>query len=240
VLWRWRASNDAGKGTTTKVTVNGATQWGDDVTAIGTYLKDESRGLYNLYVTDPSEQQIRAYSPAADGSGFPAKATGWLAASRAVDKMTSMYIDGDLFITENGVLERLTSGRNDGWEATSPGDEQLRPSIDATLVAGAGPRREGNIYAFDADNGRVIAWEKDGGRYVAQYRVAGDPDALEDLRALYVLPPVGDGPATLVWLSKSAVHKSLLEPVSATPSASPSGPPASAAPGASAKPTAKP
>ena len=32
-----------------------------------------SRGLYNLYVVDPSEQQILAYSPAADGGGFPAK-----------------------------------------------------------------------------------------------------------------------------------------------------------------------
>ena len=34
-----------------------------------------TRGLYNLYIVDPSEQQIRAYTPAADGSGFPAKPT---------------------------------------------------------------------------------------------------------------------------------------------------------------------
>ncbi len=76
VLWRWRPSNDEGKGTTSKVIVNGATQWGDDVAAIGTYLKDPDRGLYNLYVVDPSEEQIRAYSPSGDGSGFPARSSG--------------------------------------------------------------------------------------------------------------------------------------------------------------------
>jgi hypothetical protein len=49
-LWRWRASNDAGKGTTNRVNVNGASQWGNDILAIGTYVRDASRGLYNLYV----------------------------------------------------------------------------------------------------------------------------------------------------------------------------------------------
>ena len=73
VLWRWRSSNATGKGTLVKVTVQGSSSWGDDVTAIGTYLQDASRGLYKLYVVDPSEQQIHAYSPAADGGGFPAK-----------------------------------------------------------------------------------------------------------------------------------------------------------------------
>jgi hypothetical protein len=53
-LWRWRASNDAGKGTTNRVNVNGASHWGNDILAIGTYLRDRSRGLYNLYVVDPS------------------------------------------------------------------------------------------------------------------------------------------------------------------------------------------
>ena len=60
-------------------------RWGDDVIGIGTFLRDAGRsGLYNLYVVDPSEQQIQAYSPAADGGGFPAKPTGWLATARDV------------------------------------------------------------------------------------------------------------------------------------------------------------
>ena len=69
---------------------------------INTFLRPGTRGLYNLYIVDPSEQQIRAYSPAADGSGFPAKPTPWLATARDVSKMTSTYVDGDVFAAEDG------------------------------------------------------------------------------------------------------------------------------------------
>ena len=73
VLWRWRPADDTGKGTLTKVTLAGAASLGDDIMGFNTYLRPGTRGLYNLYVVDPSEQQIRLYSPAADGSGFPAR-----------------------------------------------------------------------------------------------------------------------------------------------------------------------
>ena len=119
-----------------------------------------SRGLYNLYVVDPSEQQIRAYPPASDGGGFPAKSSAWLATARAVDKMTSMYIDGDIYITENGVLDRYTSGKSDAWEAGTPGDELLRPTSSEVLVTGSGGRNEGRVYTFDRSNDRVLAYDK--------------------------------------------------------------------------------
>jgi hypothetical protein len=240
VLWRWRASNDEGKGTISKVSVQGATQWGDDVTAIGTYLKDASRGLYNLYVTDPSKQQILAYAPAADGSGFPAKPNEWLAAARPVDKMSSIYIDGDMFVAEAGTVERLTSGRNDDWEAASPDDELLRPTLAASLVAGAGDRHAGAVYGYDEPNQRVVAWDKATGRYLAQYRLAGGRDDWEDLRGLYVIPGGEELPGTMVWLSKTGLHQSTLEAVpddGAAPSASPSPTPS---PTATPKPSKKP
>ncbi len=239
VLWRWRASNDEGKGTLTKVNVQGATQWGDDVTAMGTFVKDISRGLYNLYVTDPSKQQILAYSPAADGSGFPAKPTDWLAAARPVDKMTSVWIDGDMFVAEGGIVERLTAGRNDDWAAASPGDELLRPKLTASLVAGAGIRHAGAVYGYDQPNSRIVAWDKATGRYLGQYRLAGGGSDWQDLRGLYVLPGVEDGPATLVWLSKSGLHQAVLEAASTDPSASPS-PTPTPSPTATPKPTKKP
>ena len=69
VVWRWRPANTSGKGTITRVRVSGAAEWGNDVIAIGTFIRDAEANLYNLYVVDPSEQQILAYSPAADGSG---------------------------------------------------------------------------------------------------------------------------------------------------------------------------
>ncbi len=222
VLWRWRPSNDAGKGTLNKVNVNGATQWGDDITAIGTYLRDVDRGLANLYVVDPSEQQIRVYFAALDGSGFPAKATGWLATAREVDRMTAMYIDGDIFIIEGGVLERFSSGKNDGWEPKAPPDALLREDPTAVLLTGQGERREGTVFTYDRENARLIEYEKSSGAYVRQYRLAGGEEGWADLRGLYVVPGVEEAPPTVFWLSATAFHQALLEPVdSASPSASP-------------------
>ncbi|MGK2851042.1 MAG: hypothetical protein ACSLFN_09050 [Candidatus Limnocylindrales bacterium] len=238
VLWRWRASNDAGKGTLTKVDVDGSSKWGDDITAIGTYLRNVDRGLYNLYVIDPSEQQIRAYPPSSDGSGFP-RDSDWLATARAVDQMRSMYIDGDIFIVEGGLLERFTSGKADGWVVGDPKDQLLRPTTTVDLVTGSGERRTGTVYAFDRRNARVLAFDKDGGEYVAQYRLANGAPGWEDLRGLYVIPGIEDVPATLVWLAEGAIHQASLLAVpddGSAPSAAPSVEP-SASTGASAEPS---
>jgi hypothetical protein len=240
VLWRWRPSNDAGKGTTNRVNVNGSTQWGDDVTAIGTYVRNRDAGLYNLYVIDPSEQQIRAYPPAQDGSGFPARFSGWLATARAVDKMTSMYIDGDIYITENGALERFTSGKSGGWDPGEIGDHLLRDAPVVHLVTGYGDRGSGRVYVYDRPNARIIAYDKGKGDYIEQYRLAGGLEDWSDVRGLYVVPGVEDAPATAVWLSKSGVHQALLarapEPA-ASPAPSGSGAPSG---GASAAPSPAP
>jgi hypothetical protein len=209
VVWRWRASNDAGKGTTSRLPVNGSTQWGNDILAVGTYLRDRTRGLYNLYVVDPSEEQIRAYPPASDGGGFPAKSTSWLATARSVATMTSIYIDGDMYVTEGGVLERFTSGKSGDWEAAPPGDTLLRPEPSSALVTGAGERYKGRVYTYDRENARVLVHEKQDGRFVAQYRLA-EGDGWNDLRAMYVIPGVEEAPATLVWISASGVHQVVL------------------------------
>jgi len=222
VLWRWRPSNDAGKGTLGKVTVNGARSWGDDVTAMGTFLRDRERGLYNLYVVDPSEQQIRAYSPAADGGGFPAKSTGWLDTARPVDKISALYIDGDVFMADDGALRRYTSGKGDGWDADEPEDELLRPSPAYGLLAGVDESRKGLVYAYDRPNARVVAYDKASGDFVNQYRLAGGDAAWEDLRGFYVLPGVDENPSMMVWLSPTGVHQVILREVpDVVPSPSP-------------------
>jgi hypothetical protein len=236
VLWRWRASNDAGRGTTTKVPVNGASQWGDDILGIGTYVRVPSRGLYNLYVVDPSEQQIRAYPPANDGGGFPAKSSAWLATARDVDKMTSMYIDGDIYVTENGLLDRYTSGKSDGWEPSTPGDDLLRPTSNVTLLTGSGGRNDGRIYAYDKANARVLAYDKRSGDYVGQFRLA-EGDGWTDLRAMYVIDGVEEQPDTLLWLSGNAVNQAVLEAVPGSQGASPA---PSGSPGASGSPATSP
>lgn len=227
VLWRWRPADDEGNGTLTRVRVQGSTSWGDDITGFNTFLRDASRGLYNLYVTDPSEQQIRAYSPAADGSGFPAAPTAWLATARDLTRMGSTYVDGDFFAIDGGTVVRFVSGKDDGWDPGAPQDLLLRPAPAYTLVAGAGERRVGNVYAFDKPNARIVALDKTDGAYRGQYRLAGGAEDWTDLRAMYIIAGIEEGPPTVVWLSKNAVHQAVLEAVpdvapEATPSASPS------------------
>jgi hypothetical protein len=232
VLWRWRPADAEGNGTLTRVRVQGATSWGSDVKGFNTFLRDASRGLYNLYIIDPSEQQIRAYSPAADGSGFPAAPTAWLATARDVTGMSSTYVDGDFFAVDGGAIRRFVSGKDDGWDAEAPPDTLLRPAPTYVLVAGAGDRRVGNIYVFDRPNARIVALDKTDGSYVAQYRLAGGAEDWSDFRAMYIVPGIEEAPPTVVWLSLNAVHQAVLEAVpdvapTPSPSASPSGPDAS-------------
>ncbi|HEX5148324.1 MAG TPA: hypothetical protein VFW02_04535, partial [Candidatus Limnocylindrales bacterium] len=213
VLWRWRPADDEGNGTLTRVKVQGSTSWGDDIKGFNTFLRDAPRGLYNLYVVDPSEQQILAYSPAADGSGFPAAPTAWLATARDVSGITATYVDGDLFAVDGGAVVRFVSGKDDGWTAGAPVDTLLRPAPTYSLVAGAGERRVGNVYVFDRPNARVVALDKKDGTYRAQYRLAGGVQDWSNLRGMYIIPGIEEAPPTLVWLSKDSVHQSVLEAV---------------------------
>ena len=245
VLWRWRPSNDAGKGTLTRVTLEGAASLGDDVVGINTFLRPGTRGLYNLYIVDPSEQQIRAYPPAADGSGFPAKPSPWLATARDVSAMTATYVDGDIFVADGGQMLRFVGGKAEGWEADAPEDEALRPAPSYSLLASGTARREGEIFGFDKPNSRVVAVSKVDGSFRAQYRLAGGRRDWTDLRSMYVVPGAEGQPATLVWMSDDSVNQAILVAVpDVTPSASPSSsanPSGSAGPTkASPKPTKKP
>ena len=248
VLWRWRPADDSGKGTLTKVTLQGSASLGDDVLGIDTFLRPGTRGLYNLYIVDPSEQQIRAYSPAADGSGFPNKSTSWLATARDVSKMVSTYVDGDLFAADAGSLVRFVGGKSEGWTAKDPKDLLVRPAPKYSIVAAGTDRRDGQVYAFDGPNARVIALNKSDGKFVAQYRLAGGAKDWTDMRSMYIIAGPEGQPATLVWMSSDGIGQAILVAVpesgaqsspSAAPSpstATPSNAPAKAAP----KPTKKP
>ena len=229
VVWRWRPANDAGEGSLGRVRIPDAAGWGNDISAIGTWLRQADLGRYNLYVVDPSEQQILAYAPARDGSGFPADPTPRLATKRPVDGITCMYIDGDIFLAEDGVIGRLVNGRTDDWKAETPGDELLRPAPEYSFITSGSERRQGLIYGYDPDNGRILAFDKAEGDYIEQYILAREPAVWEDIRGLYVVPGVDDEPATLVWATEDAIHQSELVAIptssggSPSPGASPSG-----------------
>jgi hypothetical protein len=247
VVWRWRPADKEGAGTTIKVRVENSASWGDDIRAIGTFLRNRSAGLYNLYVVDPSEDQIVYYQPALDGAGFPADQLDRLAVARDVSEVDSLYIDGDIFVTDGGSIVRFIDGRAEGWEADPPPDLLLRKAPAYRLMTSATDKRTGVLYAYDPTNARVVAIDKGKGTYIEQYRLAGGARGWEDLRGMYVVLAADDAPPTLVWATRDGVFSSILDGVRdvapASPSAGGSGGPSSSpggsggpSPGASAAP----
>jgi hypothetical protein len=232
VVWRWRPANTSGKGTYTRIRTSGATEWGDDILAIGTFVRDPEANLYNFYVVDPSAQQILRYAPAADGSGFPNPPNKWLSAARDVSGVTSMYIDGDIWLADGGELLRVVNGNSAGWSAIAPGDPVLRSEPVYKLITSGADRRQGTIYGFDAPNQRVVALSKVNGSYLEQYRLAGGATSWTDMRDWYVEAGLETEPSTLVWISGKGLQRSLLQPTAGTPGASP-GPSGSAGPAGS-------
>jgi hypothetical protein len=236
VLWRWRPADETGAGTIVKVRVSDSASWGDDIRAIGTFIRDASAGLYNLYVVDPSEEQIIYYTAAQDGGGYPADHVDRLAVARDVSQVDDLYIDGDIFITDDGSIIRFVDGRAEGWETDPPPDGLLRDAPSYSLITSGAEKRLGWIYAYDRENARIVALDKANGEYREQYRLAGGSDGWEDLRGMYVvLSSEEDGPATLVWATRDGVYSSILEAASDEPQPS-SGP--SASPGGSGEPAA--
>ncbi|HEY5629817.1 MAG TPA: hypothetical protein VIR16_09930 [Candidatus Limnocylindrales bacterium] len=250
VLWRWRPIGTAGKGTLAKVNVSGSTTWGTDVKVIGTFVSNFSQAFYLLYIVQPSAQNIMKLAPNSDGSGYTTDPVARLPASKDVSGITSLLIDGDIYATENGVLERLIP--TSGWKPAALPDSDLRPASTYTTVVspnlpdGSYSKGTGTLYAWDSTNDRVVAFAKNGGKYVAQYMpVAGGVD-WSSLQDIEVLPVSGaDVPPTMWWVSSNGFYTSLLTEAQPAPSASPSPsisptPSGSAKPGKTTKPTAKP
>jgi hypothetical protein len=219
VLWRWRPADATGRGTTTKVKVIGSAEWGDDLRAIGTFVRDAGAGLYNFYIVDPSEQEILAYTPAADGSGFPAAPSKRLTTPRSVDGVTSLYIDGDIWIADEGAILRVVGGTTADWVAEAPPDALFREAPVYTVVTSGSERRAGRLYGYDPSNKRVVAFFKATGEYVEQFRLAGGVDDWADARGWYVEPGIADAPDTIVWITNGAIRRAVLEPVTSAPGA---------------------
>ena len=220
IVWRWRPANTSGKGTITRVRVTGASEWGDDIVAIGTFIRNADANLYNLYVVDPSAQQILRYSPAADGSGFPNTPNLYLTAARDISGITALYIDGDIWVADSGQVLRMVNGNSAGWSASPPADSILRAIPTYRFIASGADRRIGTIYAFDAVNERVIGLSKVNGTIVSQYRLTGGGNGWHDLRGFYVEPGPDQEPDALVWITATGLHRALLQPIGGVPGAS--------------------
>ncbi|HVA85773.1 MAG TPA: hypothetical protein VNF73_05545, partial [Candidatus Saccharimonadales bacterium] len=222
VLWRWRPADTHGAGTLTRIAVTGSSSWGTDIRAIGTFIRGGAdNGLYNLYIVDPPDKQILRYSPAADGSGYPAPPTGFLATAQSLTDVAAMYIDGDVYLAEGGKLARYVGGQSAGWTAGDPGDTLLRPAPQYSQLTSPAARGTGTLYAYDAPNARIVALDKASGTFQEQYRYVGDP-GWHDLRGMYVVAGINGDPATLFWIDGKRLYSSVLQAPPGTTGATPS------------------
>jgi len=221
-LWRWRPSDGAGKGTLVKLRVRDGELWGSDIKAIVGFAADPGTGLYRLYVVDPSARQILRYQPAPDGTGYPATPTAYLISPMALGTMTGIAIDGDVYMTNNGVLRRYSGGAADDWSPVEIGDELLRPLPIPTLVMSAGASRTGIIYVWDNSAQRVIAYSKaPSGAMLAQYLISDQGNPIGDILGGYILPAADGGAPTFVWAEVGRVRSAILgTPVTQEPGAS--------------------
>ena len=252
LLWRWRPIGTAGKGTLVKVNIPGSSTWGTDVQVVGTFVSNFSQAFNKLYVVDPSQQNIMVYSPNNDGSGYTTAAQPKLPVSRDVTKITALMIDGDIFATEAGAVERLIP--TGGWKPATLPDTDIRPTSSFTALVspnnadGSYTKGTGTLYAWDPQNDRVVTFSKSNGKYVAQYVPVSGGVTWADLQDIELPPSLGtDVPATMWWVSSNAFYTSTLVDVQPTPSPSPTASPSSsptpsssAKPGKSPKPTTKP
>ena len=238
VLWRWRPADLKGRGTLARVRVKDASSWGTDIRAIGAFVRNRDQGLYNLYVVDPSSKQVLLYTPAFDGAGFPADPTGRLSTEQDLSAVDTMVIDGDIYLTRAGVISRFVRGGSTNWLPGDPGDGLLRPAPSYTVIATGSDVGTGLLYGYDRANQRILAIDKDSGVIHEQYRLANGDPGWSDLRGMYVLPGVGDGPATLIWIDRNRLMRTVLQSVGPSP-ASP-GPGATAGPTSSPAPTRRP
>lgn len=210
-LWRWRPADDTGKGTLVKLRVRDGELWGSDVKAIVGFAADSGTGLYRLYVVDPSARQILRYQPAPDGTGYPAMPTSYLINPMSLGAMTSIAIDGDVYLANNGVVRRYSGGAPDDWTPAEIGDELLRPTIKPTLIMSAGANRTGVLYVWDSSSHRVIAYSKaTSGAVLAQYVIGDAADPIGDILDGYILPALDGGAPTFVWAEAGRVRSAVL------------------------------
>ena len=221
-LWRWRPSDGAGKGTLVKIRVRDGELWGTDIKAIIGFAADSGTGLYRLYVVDPSARQILRYQPAPDGTGYPATPTAYLINPMSLGALTGIAIDGDVYMTSDGVLRRYSGGAPDDWSPAVIGDELLRPTLTPTLVMSAGASRTGVIYVWDSSAHRIIAYSKaSSGAMLAQYVIGDEADPIGTILGGYILPAPDGGAPTFIWAEAGRVRSAVLgTPVTQEPGAS--------------------
>jgi hypothetical protein len=227
-LWRWRPAVGAatGQGTLLKINVEDSGTWGSGVRAIGTFLTDPNLGQYTLYVVVPAAGQVLKYPASSDGSGYYAKAkSNYLPDNLSVAQVDDMYIDGSLYLLDDGTAERFDSGQAiRGWTADPPGDTVMRPSppFFTRMSADSDIANQGNIYAYDGVGRRVVSVTKSNGKYVQEFVLPGTSPYFSALKGMFIRTGANGTNPTLFWVEAGNLLQAPLSTPATNASPSPS------------------
>ena len=220
-LWRWRPADLSGKGTLVRLRVRDGELWGSDVTIISGFAADEGTGLYRMYVVDPSARQILRYTPAPDGTGYPAPPTGYLINPTSLASVDAMAIDGDLYLAQDGAVRRYVGGAVDEWVPADPGDSVIRSAPEIRLILSAGASRTGVLYGWDVRNERILAYSKaSSGSVLAQYQLVASDGVVSSIVGGYIALARDGGAPTFIWAEEGRIRGAVLG-AAVTPGATP-------------------
>ena len=222
-LWRWRPADLSGKGTLVKLRVRDGELWGSDVTIISGFAADEGTGLYRIYVIDPSARQILRYTPAPDGTGYPAAPTGYLINPATLTNVDAMAIDGDLYLAQGGAVRRYVGGALDEWVPADPGDSVIRSAPEIRLILSTGASRTGVLYGWDVRNQRMLAYSKaSSGSVLAQYQLEASDGVVANIVGGYISLARDGGAPTFIWAEEGRIRGAVLgSPISSDGDATP-------------------
>ena len=237
-LWRWRPSDDVGGGTLGQISVAGDQQWGEDVVDIETFAINADQGLYRLYVPYPPSGQILRYDPTADGGGFSAPAPYFVSEGEEVESFTQLLVDGDVYAVTSEQVLRYFSGRRSGFDLPDPPDSaDLRPGHDYQFIGATGSRGVGNLYVWDAENGRILVFDKTDAVYSGQFVAREGTSLLDDVTGMYVIDPgTSTAPPVLMYVRPDGLYRLTLS----APEDIPSTPPTTAEPTTTTRPSTSP
>jgi hypothetical protein len=216
-LWRWRVSGNSGRGSLGQPKVSGGA-WGNAPTDISTLFFSASDNLYNVYVTDPSENQILKYQPQLGSEAYSAPSSYLQTDNEDVASYIDTYIDGDLYtLSTDNVIKHEGGIRRDYALQTPPDDADLRPGHEYLFLDGLGDSEAGRLYVYDTKWSRVLVFDKATGAYQEQYSTVGSQPRMNDVRGFYVYQPTAKGSKpTVVWVTPSGVYMSPLQDAPST------------------------
>ena len=184
-------------------------------------------GSYNLYVLDPSLDQILKYAPTLDGNQFLSSDDYLSTPDESVADYLRLYVDSNVYTLTPNERGQAHVRPPPGPAPRDPARRRRHPSGPPVPPHRRHGQSGGRLYVYDEKWNRILVFLKSDGSYVDQWSTKGVLPSMADMRGMYVSqPPTQKGqskppPARVVWATPQGIYRSQLTPVPSTPSRRP-------------------